>query len=454
MEYPGSIFNHFWRRALLFLFIFVFLTITPGLVFYTIGYRYDTTYGILKKTGALSIDVLPKTATVYVNNQNVGKKLPLRFPAISKGTYQVHITADGYYDWQKDVEVKDQETTYIRDVDLIKKSNPESLQSGTVDILTLSLDGNFLIYSLHTSSSVTTFFYNTQTRQTTRILSNSAATPLSALWSLDQHFVILIDKEVPFKSLVIIPTNNPRSFFNLVNLSSESIIKVSWRETAAPELYYETTLRKLYSFNPLTKNATFLKDTHGIQDWTVNNDEIWTLSLSTSTNHLVITKDFLITPQEVEILEQPEITNLSLPDWHFKKIFQNTVALQHGSEQSLVLLYNKKIFTVPAAQLIISPYQNWWLFWNSYELWSYHGGEAPKLLTRSGDHLQNVIPIDEFNTLLLMWQDKNTILYPYYFVAHDFLESPLTAGMTDVSHRILYFTGKIEKKDGLWKIKY
>jgi hypothetical protein len=53
-----------------------------------------------------------------------------------------------------------------------------------------------------------------------------------------------------------------------------------------------------------------------------------------------------------------------------------------------------------------------------------------------------------------MWQDKNTILYPYYFVAHDFLESPLTAGMTDVSHRILYFTGKIEKKDGLWKIKY
>ena len=65
MEYPNTKFNHLVRLLLLIAFIAAFFIIAPIIIMYTAGYRYDWQNGLLKETGAISVDVEPKNATVY-----------------------------------------------------------------------------------------------------------------------------------------------------------------------------------------------------------------------------------------------------------------------------------------------------------------------------------------------------------------------------------------------------
>jgi hypothetical protein len=452
MEYPGSRFTLVWRNIVLVFFILIFLISTPILILYTLNYRYDTTYGILKKTGALSIDALPKTVKVSINGQDVGKKVPIRFSSIRPETYTIHITENGYYDWNKEVEVKNQETTYIRDIQLLKKDEPVLLQSGTISHLSLSPQGQFLMYSTTTSSTQTVFFYNIQTNQPTPLLHTSALSAPEIFWSSDRHFAA-IKVGSPAQDLRIFSLDQPQNSITLDEITSEPIIKIAWRGTLTSLLYYETARHELFAFNPLTKTSLALQNVDHLIDWTVNDDELWTMAMNSSTKYFEIAKDNLIVPQITSILNTSEITPLST-DWHFAGVHGTTVALQHSQDSMLYLIHNNQLFTLPASHLVISPYEEWWLAWNLDELWSYREGETPKLILRSGDQLHEVTPIDEYNTLLLSWQNKNTILFPYYFVSHDFLPTPFKESQTDRTHRLLYFSGAIGKQSGLWKIAY
>ena len=134
-----------------------------------------------------------------------------------------------------------------------------------------------------------------------------------------------------------------------------------------------------------------------------------------------------------------------------------TVALQQEGDKKIILVHEKKFTYLSAEHVETSLYQNNWLLWNDYELWSYEDGSEPQLLTRSGDSLHDVTPIDELGTLLLLSQKNNTIFFPYYFVTHEFGSEPMQKTSVDIPHRLLYFTGsigKIDKKEGLWKITY
>jgi len=77
MEYPGTKFTKPLRFWLLIFFILAFIIIAPSLILYTVGYRYDWQHGIAKQTGALSVDISPKTGEVYLDNIKLKKKIRL-----------------------------------------------------------------------------------------------------------------------------------------------------------------------------------------------------------------------------------------------------------------------------------------------------------------------------------------------------------------------------------------
>ncbi|MBP6859451.1 MAG: hypothetical protein KBC69_02430, partial [Candidatus Magasanikbacteria bacterium] len=95
---------------------------------------------------------------------------------------------------------------------------------------------------------------------------------------------------------------------------------------------------------------------------------------------------------------------------------------------------------------------NWWLLWSEWELWTYSQGEEPNLLNRSGEQLKYTLPLDRYNTLALIWGDRATVLFPYYFVGHDLINEKINLPQADTENKILYFTN--EKKDGIWKLVY
>src|SRR3989338_2860476 len=63
--------NLAWRRAVYVFFIIVFLIVTPLVVLYSQGYRYNFKRGKVQKTGILIISSIPKSADIYLNNQLV-----------------------------------------------------------------------------------------------------------------------------------------------------------------------------------------------------------------------------------------------------------------------------------------------------------------------------------------------------------------------------------------------
>jgi hypothetical protein len=68
--------------------------------------------------------------------------------------------------------------------------------------------------------------------------------------------------------------------------------------------------------------------------------------------------------------------------------------------------------------------------------------------------LDEVLPLDRYNTLLLVWAKKTSIFFPYYGVNHDFINTIFTSVKTDLQSKTLYFTAKIDNQNGLWKLAY
>jgi len=118
-----------------------------------------------------------------------------------------------------------------------------------------------------------------------------------------------------------------------------------------------------------------------------------------------------------------------------------------------MLLINKdKQYKLTADKYKISPYNQWWLIWSEWELWTYSHGEEPRLINRSGENLENVLPLDQYNTLGLIWENKLTALYPYYLVENTLANFKVDQVEVDSITKILYYTQKNRK--GVWKLNY
>jgi len=126
--------------------------------------------------------------------------------------------------------------------------------------------------------------------------------------------------------------------------------------------------------------------------------------------------------------------------------------LKNNKKPEMILLTNTAKHRIAAEKFLISKYNNWWLMWSRWELWTYSEGEEPYLLNRSGEHLQKATPLDKYNTLALIWEGKTTVLFPYYLATNDLLNEKIADITVDTDNKILYFIN--QNKDGVWKLNY
>jgi hypothetical protein len=93
MEYPGTKFTKPIRQFMFIFFISAFFIISPLLIMYTAGYRYDWHNGLLKETGSISIDIEPQESVAYLNNIKLQKTPPIRLNNITPATYNTRLSA-------------------------------------------------------------------------------------------------------------------------------------------------------------------------------------------------------------------------------------------------------------------------------------------------------------------------------------------------------------------------
>ncbi len=447
MEYPETKLTKPLRRFIFLFFIGLFLLISPAIILYTSGYRYDFKNGFLRETGSINIDITPNWAEVYLNNTKLKSRFPIRLNNLVPGKFSLNITSPGYFDWHKNIEVKNKETIYIKDIILLKKTEPVFLHEGKVIELVISNDGKFLIYSLIKEKEKELWQKNIKTGENLLVTKLSDLEPLDIIFSPDNSYYIISTKQKPYSKIFIFNTQKPEKNIDLTAYTKMPITKYNWRNGSLPEIYYSTK-EQIMIFNPENMNQTFVNKNNFI-DWFFENNQLWVIQINSSTNNPELIKDYLGFHQIFNNDFGTETEN-----WEILTAKNDFILLKKKNQAEMLLFTQNKKYTLAGENYIISKYNNWLIAWSTWEIWTRAQNEEPVLLNRSGMQLKQIIPLDKHNTLGLVWADNTTVLFPYYLVSHELLAQQITTAISDSDNRTLFFGGKYNDKNGLWKLEY
>ena len=113
------------RTILFSICVFLFALTAPSVVFYSQGYRFDFASKKIVQTGGLYFKVAPRSAQVSLNDKIKDTTSLFTSSSLVENllpkTYIVEISKDGYYPWQKTLEVKERQVTEAKNITLIPK---------------------------------------------------------------------------------------------------------------------------------------------------------------------------------------------------------------------------------------------------------------------------------------------------------------------------------------------
>ena len=90
------------------------------LIFYILGYRFDSAAGTIEQGGLVQFDSIPNGANVMVDSAQLGGSTPTKTTLIS-GTHTTSIAKNEYHTWQKTVDVKGGTILWLNYARLIPK---------------------------------------------------------------------------------------------------------------------------------------------------------------------------------------------------------------------------------------------------------------------------------------------------------------------------------------------
>ena len=137
-----------YRRLIYSSFIVIFLITAPLIVLYTQGFRYNFSRGRIQKTGIIRVTSVPRGADIYLNGSPYLKsKTPAKIERVLPGDYEIKISKEGYYDWQKKLAVYENSSTFAERIILWKKSEVEKLTTLTSTNWLIAPDKNSIALS-------------------------------------------------------------------------------------------------------------------------------------------------------------------------------------------------------------------------------------------------------------------------------------------------------------------
>lgn len=446
MEYPCSKFNRGVRLLVLAIFLGAFFFLAPTVVLYSAGYRYDIKNGLLRETGSLNIDVMPKNATAYLEGVKIDSSMPIRLNSITPHKYALRISAPGYYDWSREIEINKNQTTYIKEISLLQKGEAELISkikgkqlklSGTSKYLAAVTDAvqktTLMIIDLENQNTVIGMTFNSSREL---VLTPAPRSDYFAVSSGENNGLLFIIDAASLK------------LSDMSKIAGGTIDKFTWNgNSAQPEIYFSTGSR-IVSYSPLTGQTRAVATTSFL-DWSLNKGELWVLTVNTSTKLLNVTEDILgFKAVRATLAPRNNETMAYLANSKIDSTDSGTIVIHSG--ETYRIIRSDKTYLLDAKHFYISKYNNWYLFWSPSEVWTYSVGEEPFLLSRPGSEILDVQPLDQYNTLAFRWNNKITALYPYYYIERTLVDGKTSAMAADSSAKILYYSDQY----GVWRLDY
>jgi len=448
MEFPGTKFTKKFRLIYFILVVLLFFIITPLTILYTAGYRYDFSNGVVKVTGGISIDIKPKASSIYIDDILIKQEMPIRLKNVTPKKYTIRIDAgENYYLWEKEIEVKEKQTIYIKEINLIKKNTPQLFKTGDITKQKISKDGKYLSYILINNNLPEVWIYNLENNEDKIIMRLDINEDFNLNWDEKNDYLIISQNKVPTEKLYVVNAKTTDKIIDLTKKIKEPIDKFVWNNSVEPEIFYSTP-DLIYSFKPNTETVYEMTKNNFI-DWYMENGKLWTLQYDTDLKTYKIIQDTIGFSNDFAVLNDKKYDNYKIA-----VAVNNHILIKNIQKPEMTLLTKNENFNLAGEKFYISPFNNWWLIWTPWELRTYSEGEEPQLINRSGEQLENVVPLDEYNTLCLVWGNKTSVLFPYYLVGHDFIAGQINNVEVDSKNKTLYFTAKQDDEKGIYKLNY
>jgi hypothetical protein len=439
MTYPKTILTRTVRRSIMAFLFIVFFTVSPIILLYTAGYRYDFKTHQIKQTGVLNIDAEPDNIKAYLDDVPLNKNLPIYLPNRAPGTYTIKLTAEGYRDWEKDINIESKRTTYIKDIILFKESVPvqilKNLDKRIID-LQGSFDGGYITILTEEDNIFETYIYNTENKNLTSLSRIKAIVKPKIDWSPFSNYLIIETVVNKKQSLQILDATNQD---NSKVYTYTSPTEYQWaKNTFLPSIYLQT------------KETIQLLTTNGEQDISLVSSTIsnW---FAENQNNLWTYEGKILTNGDTKYNLEDDVINII-------DINNSRIIYQANNETKIVKLDNDKItetHSLPTQQIIYNHSTNRWETWSWWELWTIHNNGNVELFNRSGEKMINVNPLDQHGVLLLSNESKITGLNPSYYISHElFSNGKIKKIFTNVAEREIYFWGTVANQTGIFELEY
>lgn len=445
MAYPHTRLTRQIRIAIMLGLIVLFFSISPLVLLYTAGYRFDFKTRQFQKTGVISVDIEPRDATVMLNDVVINKRMPLRLANRAPGRYTLTISKAGYHTLKKDIDVESKQTTYVRDIPLFKDSLPTRVFAEHFDAATkirISSDGRYAVLvsqegpKLYRASvlDLTTVATITSFTITADSISNIEWSPIASqgiiVSTLEKtHTYHLFDatKQAFTPSYIVRTASEPTHQWHVTKNNTQLFVKDGDQAIM------------------LTMNGSSPKTTLFSPVWHIDQqDSVWEFDITT---HLLQQKN------EQQVVRSWKLSE-SLVD--IFSVEHNKLIGRTSRGIAIITLLDTDINIEQLATEMIQYNQkrNEWISWSSSEIWRIIDG-TPTLLTRLGLPIQHVYPMDEFGTLLIDTGEKLFGFHPQFFSIQPLFERGTvdTQGINQKS-RTVYLIGKVGNGTNLFELTY
>lgn len=421
-----------------------FFVISPLIILYTAGFRYDWQDKTIKTTGVLSIDIAPDDASVYANDILIKKTIPIRLTNLAPGTTHIRISKPGFHTWEKDLSITSNQTTFIKNVTLFKDSQPqiEKNTSGFVANIWTVADEKNAIVIVERSNTTTTIKKNVlpNTSETT-FYSGPTTTLLQVSISPAHDRLAMIISETPETQKVIVQTLSQPIIQTTTTYSTKSLT-YQWSKNTKGADFYVADGHTVEALSPDHPRFGLGSITGPL--WYVDqNQAIW------------IVKDKILTTSN-------QVT------------FQNFISVEKPVNKIIDVNNNRSIFAVPGGLLTITrrgdaqetkvipsidySYQpdtkEWWV-WSRWELASIYDSGDTAILNRSSEPITIIRPLDTFGLNLVASATKISGFNPGYYVSQDLAQfTSIQTIDVDEKNRIIYIAGSRDNQSGIFSLVY
>jgi hypothetical protein len=113
-----------YRITILIILSIFFFIVSPLLILWTLGYRYNPKKFTFEKTGLLIVKTNPEKADIYLNNKKQKQQTPAKISHLLPNIYNLRIKKSGFLPYEKEITIKSGLTTFVDNVLLFKQNLP------------------------------------------------------------------------------------------------------------------------------------------------------------------------------------------------------------------------------------------------------------------------------------------------------------------------------------------